>query len=114
MSESNPVNPSEPGLAVSTYFVRSRNVLLAQADWIPSLGDQLWDTSALLADDSLPGRALHALAGYSDRPMGVQVLAYVAVLLALAGLGRLVGARTRPHGGAADAPAIASGRPPGA
>ncbi len=71
-------------------------VFLAQANWVPSLGDQLWDTSALLSDASLPGRALHALAGYSDRPMGVQVLAYLAVLVALIGLGRLTGARKDP------------------
>ena len=71
-------------------------VFLAQANWVPSLGDQLWDTSALLPDDSLPGRALHALAGYSDRPMGVQVLAYLTVLIALIALGRLTGARKPP------------------
>lgn len=68
-------------------------VLLAQANWIPSLGDQLWDTSAVLSDASLPGRALHALVGYSDRPMGVQVLVYLAVLVALVGLGRAMAAR---------------------
>ena len=68
-------------------------VFLAQANWIPSFGDQLWDTSAVLSDDSLPGRALHALVGYSDRPMGVQVAAYVAVLAALVGLGRVIAAR---------------------
>ena len=68
-------------------------VFLAEANWIPSFGDQLWDTSAVLSDDSLPGRALHALVGYSDRPMGIQVAAYVAVLAALVGFGRLIAAR---------------------
>jgi high-affinity iron transporter len=68
-------------------------VFLAQANWIPTLGDELWDTSAVLSDASLPGRALHALVGYSDRPMGVQALAYLAVLTALLGLGRLGGSR---------------------
>jgi high-affinity iron transporter len=61
-----------------------------QADWIPSLGDQLWDTSRVLADDSLLGRALQTLVGYSDRPMGVQVAAYLAVLAALVAAGRVV------------------------
>jgi len=32
MSESTPVNPAASGLEVCTYFVRGRNVLLAQAD----------------------------------------------------------------------------------
>jgi high-affinity iron transporter len=66
-------------------------VFLVKADLIPSLGDQLWDTSGLLADDSLIGRALHALVGYSDRPMGVQAIAYLAVLATLIGLGRYIG-----------------------
>jgi high-affinity iron transporter len=58
--------------------------LLARAGLIPALGDQIWDTSAILRDDSLIGRALHALVGYSDRPMGVQLLAWSALLLSLA------------------------------
>ncbi len=61
---------------------------LAGADLIPSWGYQLWDTSWLLPEDSLAGRALHALVGYSDRPMGVQLAAYLAVLAVL-----VVGAR---------------------
>jgi high-affinity iron transporter len=68
-------------------------VYLVQANVVPSLGDQLWDTSSLLADDSLLGRALHALVGYSDRPMGVQLLAYLMVLAVLVGLGRVFGRR---------------------
>lgn len=53
---------------------------LAGADLIPSWGYQIWDTSWLLPENSLAGRALHALVGYSDRPMGVQLAAYLAVL----------------------------------
>jgi high-affinity iron transporter len=64
-------------------------VCLVQAEWLPSLRDQLWDTSAILRDDGMLGRALHALVGYSDRPMGVQVLAYVAVLAILAAVSRI-------------------------
>jgi len=66
-------------------------VHLAHADKLPTLGDQLWDTSALLPDDGLAGRALHALVGYSDRPMGIQVGAYLIVLVGLLELGRLAG-----------------------
>jgi len=66
-------------------------VYLVQAGLIPSLGDQVWDTSWLLRDDGLIGRALHALVGYSDRPMGVQLAAYLVVLAALIGVGRMVG-----------------------
>lgn len=62
---------------------------LARAGVLPDLGNQVWDTSALLRDDTLIGRALHALVGYVDRPMGVQVAAYLLVLAALAVLGRV-------------------------
>jgi high-affinity iron transporter len=57
--------------------------ILAGADLIPSWGYQLWDTSWLISEDSIPGRALHALVGYADRPMGVQLAAWLAVLAAL-------------------------------
>ncbi|HEX7759442.1 MAG TPA: FTR1 family protein [Caulobacteraceae bacterium] len=66
-------------------------VYLAKANAVPSLGDEVWDTSGILRDDGLLGRALHALVGYSDRPMGVQIAAYVAVLVALVALGRVIG-----------------------
>ncbi len=64
--------------------------ILAGADLIPAWGYQLWDTSWLLSDATLSGRALHALVGYSDRPMGVQLAAYVATLVILIVAGRLV------------------------
>lgn len=58
-------------------------VYLVRAGLLPTLGDQMWDTSSLLPDNGLLGRALHALVGYSDRPMGVQIAAYVGVLTIL-------------------------------
>ncbi len=76
-------------------------VYLAKADAVPTLGDQLWDTSAWLPDDGLIGRALHALIGYSDRPMGVQVIAYLSVLVILTLLGRHVGRLTSQRAPAA-------------
>jgi high-affinity iron transporter len=77
--------------------------ILAGIDLIPSFGFELWDTSWLLPQDSILGRALHALAGYSDRPMGVQVAAYLVVLAVL-----VIGARrieARAAGAALVAPA---------
>jgi high-affinity iron transporter len=65
--------------------------ILAGADLLPTLGDQLWDTSGVLRDDSIAGRALHALVGYSDRPPGIQVLAFLVTLAVLAILSRLAG-----------------------
>ncbi len=71
-------------------------VYLVKAGVAPSLGDEVWDTSRVLADDSIPGRALHAVAGYSDRPMGVQILVYLTVLAVLLALSRLAGRAPAP------------------
>ena len=71
-------------------------VYLVKAGLAPTLGDEVWDTSWVLADDSLLGRALHAIAGYSDRPMGLQVLTYAVVLALLIVLSRLVGGGQGP------------------
>lgn len=67
---------------------------LAQVEVLPRWGEQVWDTSAFLSDNSLVGRALHALVGYADRPSGMQLTAYLLTLATLVVLGQLVG-RTR-------------------
>jgi high-affinity iron transporter len=72
--------------------------ILAAADLIPSLGFEIWDTSWLLPEDSLVGRALHALVGYADRPMGVQLAAYVVVLAVLVVSARVIQAHGRSRG----------------
>jgi high-affinity iron transporter len=71
--------------------------LLANDDLIPAFGYQLWDTSWLLSQDSLAGRALAALVGYSDRPMGIQLLAYLATLVTLITATRLINRPARPR-----------------
>lgn len=50
---------------------------LTQADILPAMGYAVWDTSFLLSESSMVGRVLHILIGYVDKPMGVQVLAYL-------------------------------------
>ena len=57
--------------------------VLAGVDILPSWGQQVWNSSGLLAENSMLGRALHALVGYSDRPCGVQLVAYVTTLTIL-------------------------------
>lgn len=57
--------------------------ILHSADLLPGWGEQLWNTSFILADDSFLGRSLHALVGYSARPSGIQVAAWVATLAVL-------------------------------
>jgi high-affinity iron transporter len=53
---------------------------LSNAGLINVLDGTLWDTSWLLGEDSWPGRVLHVLIGYMDRPNGIEVLAYVATV----------------------------------
>ncbi len=80
--------------------------ILHAADLIPGWGEQLWNTSFLVDDGGIAGRTLHALAGYSARPCGVQVATWLATFVALATLSRIVGGR-RPAGRTARASAAA-------
>jgi high-affinity iron transporter len=51
----------------------------------------MWDTSFLLSEQSLAGRVLHTLIGYTAQPAGIQLVFYLATLLVIGGLMRLVG-----------------------
>ena len=52
-----------------------------QADWIPHLGDQAWDISALLPNDSAIGMVLHGVLGFDASPTQLQVLFYLATIM---------------------------------
>lgn len=64
--------------------------ILSDADILPSLGNKIWDTSSILSQTDILGKAMHAMVGYSDRPSGIQLLAYGTTLLVLVVVGRLV------------------------
>jgi len=64
---------------------------LMQANLLPSLGNDLWDTSSILSENSLLGLLLHVLIGYSAQPAGIQVVFYLATLLIIGTLMRVVG-----------------------
>jgi high-affinity iron transporter len=53
---------------------------LSMAGLIDVLDTTVWDTSWLLAQNSWPGRVLHVLIGYMDRPTAFQLLAYAATV----------------------------------
>jgi high-affinity iron transporter len=57
--------------------------LLVQADLLPALGNDVWDTSFLLSEDGLLGRVLHTLVGYVAKPQGIQLVAFAATLIAI-------------------------------
>ena len=67
---------------------------LLQADLLPPLGANLWDTSFLLSEQSLAGRVLHTLIGYTAQPAGIQLVFYLATLLVIGSLMRLIGGAT--------------------
>jgi high-affinity iron transporter len=64
-------------------------VFLQQASYLQSLAEPLWDTSGILREDSIPGRLLRSLIGYSDSPTAAQLAAYlltIAVIITLMGM----------------------------
>jgi high-affinity iron transporter len=61
---------------------------LVQADILPALDPTLWDTSALLSEEGIPGKILHALVGYVARPAGIQVVFWAGTLAVIGGLMR--------------------------
>lgn len=69
---------------------------LDSAGLVTVLGNQLWDTSGILSQDSLLGRMLHTLIGYNDRPTQLQLVAYVATIVVMIALMRLVRPAERP------------------
>lgn len=70
---------------------------LVQANLVPSLGERIWDSSAILSQQSVLGQFFHITLGYLDRPMGIQLLVYIATLVGILMLTRLVNSgQTRP------------------
>ena len=53
---------------------------LEQANAVTALGEVVWDSSWILSDRNLVGRALHTLIGYTDRPTAMQLTVYTATL----------------------------------
>ena len=73
-------------------------LFLQQAGYLQFMMGQVWDTSWLLPQDSIVGRLLHTLVGYSDAPNGLQVIAYCATIVAITLLMRWEHGR-HPRGG---------------
>jgi len=75
-------------LLLSAGMASQGAAFLLQADLVPSFGDQLWDTSRVLTEQSLLGQLLHALVGYVSRPAGIQLIFYAGTLAVIGGLMR--------------------------
>jgi len=71
---------------------------LDAAGLINVLGERLWDSSAWLPQDSIVGRLLHTLVGYTDRPTALQLIAYLVTLAIMVALTRFAeGRRQMAH-----------------
>jgi high-affinity iron transporter len=55
----------------------------------------VWDTSWMLSEDTILGRMLHTLIGYTERPTELQLIVYLGTLLAMYVLMRI--ARRQPR-----------------
>lgn len=64
---------------------------LVQANLLPALNGQLWDSSWLLSNGSLPGQTLHILIGYDAHPSGIMLVFYLSVVLLLVAGIRMIG-----------------------
>ncbi len=56
---------------------------LSAAGYFSSLSATVWNTSWLLSEDSVVGKALHSLIGYTARPNVIEVLFYLGTLLGM-------------------------------
>jgi FTR1 family protein len=55
-------------------------VYLSAAGYFSNLSSQVWDTSWLLSENTIFGKAMHALVGYSARPTEIQLVFYLGTL----------------------------------
>ncbi len=56
------------------------SLLLVQADWLPYT-DELWDSSFLLPEYTVPGQLMYALIGYEANPSVLQAAFYCGAML---------------------------------
>jgi high-affinity iron transporter len=56
---------------------------LIQANVLPPLASPVWDTSALVSNSSMVGKALQGLLGYDAQPAGMQIAFFVVVIVAI-------------------------------
>src|SRR6185312_9274567 len=69
-------------------------IFLQNCCWMEYFTTTVWDTSWLLKEDSIAGRLLHTLIGYSQAPNGAQLIAYIVTIVVIVTLMRVV-----PQGG---------------
>ncbi len=69
---------------------------LEQANLATQLDRVMWNTSAIVSDNSLFGRILHTLLGYTDQPTQLQLVVYIVTLAIIFGLMKLFSPPPKP------------------
>jgi high-affinity iron transporter len=72
---------------------------LAQANVLTALDHVVWDTSWMLSDESIVGRALRTLIGYTAQPTAMQLIVYIATLIVIFTLMRIFAPPTPARAG---------------
>ena len=70
---------------------------LQQAGYLTAWSQSLWNTSRVLDENSLPGRVLHTLVGYTARPDAAQLVAYVGTIALMLGCMRIAAQQHQPR-----------------
>ena len=78
------------GMAAQAVFY------LNAADVLTAFNQTLWDSSGLLSQASIPGIVLHTLVGYVERPTVMQIVAYLATVVAMIALMRHAARSRKP------------------
>jgi high-affinity iron transporter len=59
---------------------------LCAAGYFTDLSAPLWNSSWLLSEDSILGKTLHSLIGYSAHPSAIELVFYLGTLFGLLGI----------------------------
>ena len=65
------------------------------AGYFSQLANILWDSSAIISQQSLVGEVLHMFFGYSDSPMSIEVIFYAFVLIVIFSSLKLINIHSR-------------------
>jgi high-affinity iron transporter len=68
---------------IGAGMVMQSTMLLEQVDWLP-VGRELWDSSALVSEQSITGQLLYAVFGYEATPGLIQGLLYAGSIALVA------------------------------
>jgi high-affinity iron transporter len=72
-------------------------IFFQNGGWLEYFTSTIWDTSWLVKEDSIAGRLLHTLVGYSEAPNGAQLIAYGVTIAMIVMLMRLVNKPRMKH-----------------